>query len=81
MTLRQPFIVVCQSSLTPTLTTLWLDPGMNNVNVASELLKPFDARVMRCYPVATRVNHVANDDEGCSAPVELVEIQNNDLFP
>jgi putative SOS response-associated peptidase YedK len=54
---------------------LWLDPGMKNVNVASELLKPFDARSMRCYPVATRVNHVANDDEGCSAPVELVEIQ------
>jgi putative SOS response-associated peptidase YedK len=58
---------------------LWLDPGMKNVNTASELLKPYDARSMRCYPVATRVNHVANDDEGCSAPVELVEIQ-NDLF-
>jgi SOS response associated peptidase (SRAP) len=32
---------------------LWLDPGMRDVNVASELLKPYDARVMRCYPVAT----------------------------
>ena len=35
-----------------------------------------DARQMRCYPVSTRINHVANDDEGCSAPVELAEIQN-----
>jgi hypothetical protein len=22
------------------------------------------------------INHVANDDEGCSAPVELAQIQN-----
>jgi hypothetical protein len=25
---------------------------------------------MRRYPVSTRINHVANDDEECSAPVE-----------
>jgi len=55
---------------------LWLDPGMTNVAAASELLKPFDARLMRCYPISTRINHVANDDEGCSAPVEPAEIQN-----
>jgi putative SOS response-associated peptidase YedK len=54
---------------------LWLDPGMRDVTAASELLKPLDARLMRCYPVSSRVNHVANDDEGCSAPVELVQIQ------
>jgi putative SOS response-associated peptidase YedK len=52
---------------------------MKDVNVACELLKPYDARSMRCYPVATRINQVTNDDEGCSAPVELIEIQ-NDLF-
>jgi hypothetical protein len=28
---------------------------------------------------ATRVNHVANEDEECSEPVELAQIQ-NDLF-
>jgi putative SOS response-associated peptidase YedK len=54
---------------------LWLDPGMKDVSAASELLKPSDARLMRCCPVSTRVNHVANDDEGCSARVELAEIQ------
>ncbi len=26
-------------------------------------------------PVSTRVNHVANDDEECSAPVEPAQIQ------
>ncbi len=40
--------------------------AMTNVAAASELLKPFDARLMRCYPVSTRINHVANDDEECS---------------
>ena len=52
---------------------LWLDPWMTDMGAASELLKPCDARLMRCYPVSTRVNRVANDDEGCS--VELAEIQ------
>ena len=42
----------------------------------SDLLKPYDARFMRCYPVSTRINHVANDDAECSAPVELAQIQN-----
>jgi len=54
---------------------VWLDPGMMNVAAASELLKPYDARFMRCYPVSTRINHVANDDEACSTPVELAQIQ------
>jgi putative SOS response-associated peptidase YedK len=54
---------------------LWLDPGMKNAGAASELLKPYDARRMRCYRVSTRINHVANDDEECSACVELAEAQ------
>jgi putative SOS response-associated peptidase YedK len=55
---------------------LWLDPGMRDAAAASELLKPYDARLMRCYPVSTRINHVANGDEECSAPVALAQIQN-----
>jgi putative SOS response-associated peptidase YedK len=50
---------------------LWLDPGMQDVNAISQLLKPYDARLMRCYPVSTRVNSGANDDEDCSRAVEL----------
>lgn len=42
---------------------------------ASELLQPYDARLMRCYPVSSRLNHVANDDEECAKPVELAEAQ------
>jgi putative SOS response-associated peptidase YedK len=55
---------------------LWLDPGMTNVQVVSELLKPHDARLMRAYPVSTRINHVANDDEECSRPAEIATVQN-----
>jgi len=62
--------------LDPDSYDLWLDPGMRDVGAASELLKPYDARLMRCYPISTRINRVANDDEACSAPVELAEVQN-----
>jgi putative SOS response-associated peptidase YedK len=54
---------------------LWLDPGMQNVAAISELLKPYDSRLMRCFPVSSRINHVANDDEECSRPVVLVQSQ------
>jgi hypothetical protein len=39
------------------------------------MLKPYDARLMRFYPVSTRINRVANDDEGCSLPMALTDIQ------
>jgi putative SOS response-associated peptidase YedK len=61
--------------LDPDSYDLWLDPGMRDVRAASDLLKPYDARLMRCYPVSTRVNHVGNDDAECSAPVEVAVIQ------
>src|SRR5437016_8848219 len=63
--------------LSPDYYDVWLDPGMQNVTAVSELLKPCDARLTRCYPVSTRVNHVANDDEKYSRPVEIAETQNS----
>ena len=62
--------------LDPDSYDLWLDPGMTKVEAVSEMLKPFDARMMRCYTVSTRINHVANDDEECSRRVEVAETQN-----
>jgi putative SOS response-associated peptidase YedK len=61
--------------LDPDNYDLWLDPGMTNVEAVSEMLKPFDARLMRRYPISTRINHVANDDAECSVPVEPAQIQ------
>ena len=62
--------------LDPDSYDLWLDPGMRDVAAASDLLKPYDARLMRCFPIGTRINHVANDDEECSRSVEPAETQN-----
>ena len=62
--------------LDPDSYDLWLDPGMQNVAAVSDLLKPYDARYMRFYPVSARINHVVNDDEECSRPVEIAGIQN-----
>jgi putative SOS response-associated peptidase YedK len=61
--------------LDPDSSDVWLDPGMKDVSAMSALLKPFDPWLMRCYPVSSRINHVANDDAACSVPVELAEVQ------
>ena len=63
--------------LHPDSYDLWLDPGMQNVRALSELLKPYDARLMRSYPVSSRVNHVTNDDADCSRPVEMMQSQDH----
>jgi len=59
---------------------VWLDPGMNNVEAASEILKPYDARLMRCYPVSARINHAANEDAECAAPIKLESAPQGLLF-
>jgi putative SOS response-associated peptidase YedK len=63
--------------LDPDAYDLWLDPGMKDVAAVSDLLKPYDARLMRSYPVSARINHVANDDEECSAPAPRAASQPN----
>jgi putative SOS response-associated peptidase YedK len=62
--------------LDPDCYDLWLDPGMTDSGAVADLLKSRDARPMRRYPISARINHVANDDEGCTAPAKLAEIQN-----
>jgi putative SOS response-associated peptidase YedK len=66
--------------LDPDSYDLWLDPGMKDVGLVSELLKPCNAKIMRSYPVSTRVNQVINDDAECSTQVELIQAQNPLLF-
>jgi putative SOS response-associated peptidase YedK len=61
--------------LDPDSYDLWLDPSMKDADAASDSLKPCDARLMRCYPVSTRINHAAIDDEACSVPGELAQVQ------
>jgi putative SOS response-associated peptidase YedK len=44
---------------------------MTNVEAVSEMLKPYDARLMRCYPVSTRINQVQNHDPECAKAIQL----------
>jgi len=44
---------------------LWLDPGFTDSRGMTGLLKRFDARLMKKYPVSKRVNRAENDDPEC----------------
>ena len=56
--------------LRPENHDLWLDPAFRNTISISEMLRPFEAKMMRSYPVSTRVNQVQNDDADCATPLE-----------
>jgi len=66
--------------LDPDSYDLWLDPGFSDVTAVSELLKPYDARRMRSYPVSTRINHAGNDDAECGKPIVLESSPQGQLF-
>ena len=68
---RMPVIV------NPDNYDLWLDPGLKDATLVSDLLRPCDARLMRCYQVSSRVNNVINDDEECSRQVQHSVIQDH----
>jgi putative SOS response-associated peptidase YedK len=57
--------------LPPERYDLWLDPGFRRVEALKELLGPFDATLMKGYPVSTRVNFVKNDDPECAAALQV----------
>jgi len=47
----------------------WLDPGITDPSKIDDLLRPFDARLMRFYPVSASVNHVENDGPECAKEI------------
>lgn len=51
----------------------WLDPGVTEPARLVDLLKPFDPRQMRVYPVSSAVNSVKNDSPECAREVILEE--------
>jgi putative SOS response-associated peptidase YedK len=57
--------------LSPDNYDLWLDPAFRNTASVAEMLRPFEATMMRGYPVSTRVNQVQNDDADCANPLEF----------
>jgi putative SOS response-associated peptidase YedK len=52
---------------------LWLDTGVTDPAKVADLLKPFDARRLRVYPVSSTVNKVANDGPECAEEAGILE--------
>jgi putative SOS response-associated peptidase YedK len=49
----------------------WLDPCIHHIAALDDCLKPFDAALMKKYPVSTRVNRPENDDLDCAREVPI----------
>jgi putative SOS response-associated peptidase YedK len=45
--------------------TLWLDPGFDEKEPLTTLLKPYPAEAMEAYPVSRRVNRPSNNEPSC----------------
>jgi putative SOS response-associated peptidase YedK len=56
----------------------WLDLGIRHPPVVSHCLEPFDAALMKKYPISTRVNRPENDDQECAQ--EITVAANPSLF-
>ena len=51
---------------------LWLDPpGITDPSRIAECLLPFNATLMKRYPISSRVNRPANDDALCAQEVSI----------
>jgi putative SOS response-associated peptidase YedK len=49
----------------------WLDPANQDAGSLQELLRPYPAGRMRCYPVSTWVNNPRHDDLRCVQGVDV----------
>ena len=47
----------------------WLDPGVTDPALVADLLKPFDPRLMRKYPVSDFVNRPDNEGPECAQEI------------
>jgi putative SOS response-associated peptidase YedK len=50
---------------------LWLDPDVNDFEAIRDILKPYDAHLMRRYPVSMKLNNSRIDDAEYASPVTL----------
>jgi len=62
---RMPVIV------TPDKYDVWLDPDVNDFSRIRDILKPYDANLMRRYPVSMKLNNSKIDDAEAASPVTL----------
>ncbi len=71
---RMPVIV------TPDKYDVWLDPYVNDFGTIRDILKPYDANLMRRYPVSRKLNNSKIDDAEAASPVTLDTPTQGQLF-
>jgi putative SOS response-associated peptidase YedK len=59
---------------------LWLDPDVTNFEAIRDVLKPYDASLMRRYPVSRKLNNSKIDDAESAVPVTLDRPTQGQLF-
>ena len=59
---------------------LWLDPGVTDPERVQGLLRPFDPRLMKKYPLSTTVSNVNNDGPECIQEAPAEDAANPMLF-
>jgi putative SOS response-associated peptidase YedK len=59
---------------------LWLDPDVTDFAVIRDILKPYDAHLMRRYPVSRKLNNSKNDDADSAVPITLDTPTQSKLF-
>jgi len=50
---------------------VWLDPDVTDFEAVRDILKPYDANLMRRYPVSRKLNNSQNDDAESASRVTL----------
>ena len=71
---RMPVIVE------PAKYDVWLDPDVTDFESIRDVLKPYDAELMRRYPVSRKLNNSKIDDAESAAPIVLDVAEQESLF-
>jgi len=50
---------------------IWLDPDVTDFSAIRDILKPYDASLMRRYPVSRKLNNSKVDDAEAASPITL----------
>jgi putative SOS response-associated peptidase YedK len=50
--------------------TMWLDPGVEDVEALLSILRPLASEEIEMFPVTRHVNSPSNDDPGCVEPAD-----------
>ena len=58
----------------------WLDPDTNDFEAIRDVLRPYDADLMRRYPVSRKLNNAKNDDAESASAVTLDAASQEPLF-